>query len=106
MHKIGVIGDKDSVLGFRALGLNVFTPKEADEIRITIEKLARDNYGIIFITEQLATKAMETIQRYDDEVAPAIIMIPSNKGTLNIGMDRINKNVEKALGSNILEHDA
>ena len=50
----------------------------------------------------MAKKAMETINRYDHEPEPAIIMIPSNAGSLNIGLDRIGKNVEKALGSNIL----
>ena len=61
MHKqkIAVIGDKDSVLGFRALGLNVFIPEEDIEIRKTIESLAKENYGVIFITEQTAKKAME-----------------------------------------------
>ena len=102
MHKIGVIGDKDSVLGFKALGLDVYIPEHDIDVRKTIERLASDDYGIIFITEQMAIKAIETISRYDSEVSPAIIMIPSNNGTLNIGMDRINKNVEKALGSNIL----
>lgn len=102
MRKIGVIGDKDSVLGFRALGLDVFTPEKDNEVRKTIERLASENYCVIFITEQMATKALETIRRYDSEVCPAIIMIPSNQGTLSIGMDRINRNVEKALGSNIL----
>lgn len=104
MHKqkIAVIGDKDSVLGFRALGLNVFIPEEDIEIRKTIERLAKEDYGVIFITEQMAKKAMETINRYDHEPKPAIIMIPSNAGSLNIGLDRISKNVEKALGSNIL----
>lgn len=102
MCKIGVIGDKDSVLGFKALGLDVFTPEQEADVRKTIERLAKDEYCIIFITEHMAVNAMETISRYDGEVCPAIIMIPSNKGTLNIGSDRINKNVEKALGSNIL----
>lgn len=102
MRKIGVIGDKDSVLGFKALGLDVFTPEIDTDVRKTIERLAKDDYCIIFITEQMAVKALETINRYDGSVCPAIIMIPSNRGTLNIGMDRINKNVEKALGSNIL----
>ncbi|NLD17256.1 MAG: V-type ATP synthase subunit F [Tissierellia bacterium] len=102
MRKIGVIGDKDSVLGFRALGLNVFAPENEIDIRRTIERLAAEDYGIIFITEQMATKAIETINRYNAEVTPAIIMIPSNQGTSNIGMDRIIKSVEKALGSNIL----
>ncbi len=102
MRKIGVIGDKDSVLGFKALGLEVFTPEKDADVRTTIETLAKKEYGVIFITEQMAVKALETISRYDGEVIPAIIMIPSNSGTLNIGSDRINKNVEKALGSNIL----
>lgn len=100
--KIGVIGDKDSILGFRALGLNVFTPVDDLEIRQTINRLAKEDYGIVFITEQMANRAMTTINRYNDNPEFAIIMIPSNQGTLNIGMNRIDKNVEKALGSNIL----
>ena len=102
MHKVAVVGDRDSVLGFRALGVNVFTTIEADETRRIVDKLAKDNYGIIFITEQLANLIPETIERYNNAVVPAVILIPSNQGTLGIGMDRINKNVEKAVGSNIL----
>ena len=88
MYKIAVIGDKDSVLAFRALGVHVFT--------------AIEGYGIIYITEQLAKDIPETIQRYNNEVIPAVILIPSNRGSLNIGLENINKNVEKAVGSNIL----
>ena len=44
----------------------------------------------------------ETIKRYNSELIPAIILIPSNKGSLNIGLANIDKNVEKAIGSNIL----
>ncbi|MDO5018113.1 MAG: V-type ATP synthase subunit F [Lagierella massiliensis] len=102
MHKVAVVGDRDSVLGFRALGVNVFTSSEATETRRIVDKLAKDNYGIIFITEQLANLVPETIERYNSEVTPAVILIPSNQGSLGIGMDRINKNVEKAVGSNIL----
>jgi len=45
---------------------------------------------------------LKTIKRYNSEVIPAIILIPSNKGSLNIGLANIDKNVEKAIGSNIL----
>lgn len=102
MYKVAVIGDKDSVLAFKALGVRVFTAIEANETRKLVDTLARDEYGVIYITEQLASMIPETINRYNDELIPAIILIPSNQGTLNIGMDRINKNVEKAVGSNIL----
>lgn len=102
MYKIGVIGDKDSVLAFKALGVEVFTAYNAEEARRTVDTIARNNYGIIFITEQIASLIPDTIERYDNDIIPAIILIPSNQGSLNIGLNRINQNVEKAVGSNIL----
>lgn len=102
MYKVAVIGDKDSVLAFKVLGIDVFTPVEKDQIRNTVDTAAANGYGVIFITEFLAQMIPETIERYKGEVTPTVILIPSNQGTLNIGMDEINKNVEKAVGTNIL----
>ncbi|MDO4663104.1 MAG: V-type ATP synthase subunit F [Tissierellia bacterium] len=102
MYKVAVIGDKDSVLGFKALGVEVFTTVDGKDARKVIDKIAKEDYGVIFITEQMATQIPETIDRYKKQVLPAIILIPSNQGSQNIGMDEINKNVEKAVGANIL----
>jgi len=100
--KIGVVGDKDSVLAFKALGIDVFPVVEADEARRIVDNCAKNDYAVIFITEQVAQKIEETITRYNEEVLPAIILIPSNQGTLNIGLKRISDSVEKAVGVNIL----
>lgn len=100
--KIGVVGDKDSVLAFKALGIDVYPVIEADEAKKTIDTLARNDYAVIFVTEQVAQNIEETIERYNKAVLPAIILIPSNQGSLNIGMQRISDNVEKAVGMNIL----
>lgn len=102
MYKIGVVGDKDSVLAFKAIGIDVFPVIEPDAARRTIDKMARDNYAVIFVTEQIAKDLSETIERYNKQMLPAVILIPSNQGTLNIGMQRIRDNVEKAVGVNIL----
>ncbi|WP_099203431.1 V-type ATP synthase subunit F [Miniphocaeibacter massiliensis] len=102
MHKVAVVGDRDSVLGFRALGVHVYIAYEANETRKIVDSIAKEDYGVIFITEQLANLIPETIDRYNSEITPAVILIPSNQGTLGIGMKNINKNVEKAVGSNIL----
>jgi len=102
MYKVAVVGDKDSILGFKALGVDVFPVFDKDEARRIVDTIARENYGIIFITEQMASLIPDTIERYNNEIIPAVILIPSNQGTLNIGMDRINSNVEKAVGTNIL----
>lgn len=100
--KVGVIGDKDSVLAFKALGIDVFPVVEPEEAKKVIDRLAVNNYAVIFVTEQVAKNIEETIERYNKQMLPAVILIPSNQGTLNIGMQRISDNVEKAVGVNIL----
>lgn len=100
--KIGVVGDRDSVLAFKAIGIDVFPVVEADEARKTVDKLAMEDYAVIFITEQVAQNIEETVERYNKMITPAVILIPSNQGSLNIGMKRIQDNVEKAVGVNIL----
>ena len=100
MHKIGVVGDKDSILAFKALGV-VFPVVRKDEPRKTIDTLANENYGIIFVTEQVAALVEETVERYNRELLPAIILIPNNQGSSGIGIQKINDYVEKAIGSNI-----
>lgn len=102
MYKLGIVGDKDSVLAFKAIGIDVFPIVEVEEARKTIDKMAASNYAVIFVTEQLAKDLEETIERYNRALLPAIILIPSNQGSLNIGMQKIRDNVEKAVGVNIL----
>ncbi len=103
MYKIGVVGDKDTVLCFKALGLDVNPVVEVDEARKAVDRMARDNYGVIFLTETLAKDLPETIERYDRQITPAIILIPGNEGSLGIGLQKIQTRVEKAVGINILE---
>ena len=80
----------------------LFRSVEDSEAKKTIDTLARNDYAVIFVTEQVAQNIEETISRYNKAVLPAIILIPGNQGSLNIGMQRISDNVEKAVGMNIL----
>jgi V/A-type H+-transporting ATPase subunit F len=102
MYRIGVVGDKDSVLAFKSIGVDVYNVTDYGEAKNTVDKMAKGGYAVIFITEQIAKEINETIERYNRETLPAIILIPSNQGSLNIGMQKINNNVEKAVGVNIL----
>lgn len=101
-HKIGVVGDKDSILPFKILGFDVFYASEAKEARRTVDRLAKEEYGIIYLTEPLGKLIPETINRYDQMLKPAVILIPNHLGSLDIGKKRIQQNVEKAVGQNIL----
>lgn len=102
MANIGVVGDRDSVLLFKAVGLHVFFETEEEQASRTLRRLAREGYEVIFITEELYVKCSEAVSQFKAEAFPAIIPIPSNQGTQGLGMQEIKKNVEKAIGADIL----
>lgn len=101
-YKIGFIGEKDAVYAFGMLGMDVHYVYDASEIRPLIRELVEDNYGVIFITEKLAKQVPQVIKEYDESFLPAIILIPSEVDSESIGLQRIQENVKKAVGQNIL----
>ena len=102
MYKIAVIGDKDSVLGFKALGLEVHPAESVETARKALHTLAKENCAIIYLTEQLAAQMQPEIARYKDALTPAIILIPGKEGSLGIGMANVKTAVERAVGADIL----
>lgn len=103
MYKIAVLGDRESVLGFKALGLDVYPAETAEEARKELHRLARDGEtAIIYLTEQFAAQMQDEVKKYKDEVMPAIILIPGKAGSLGIGMQNITDSVERAVGADIL----
>ena len=102
MYKIAVLGDKDSVLGFKALGLDVFPADDVDEARRILHTLAKENYAVIYLTEQYAARMEAEVARYKDALTPAIILIPGTEGSLGIGMANVKSAVERAVGADLL----
>ncbi|MBQ6087925.1 MAG: V-type ATP synthase subunit F [Firmicutes bacterium] len=102
MYKIGVIGDRESILGFKAVGLDVFPIDDPEEAKKTLKRIAKEDFAIIYITEQLYQYMMDEVDEYTDSRLPAIIPIPGKDGTLGIGMTSVKKSVERAVGADIL----
>ena len=94
MYKIAVMGDRDSVLGFPM--------EDRQQARQTLHRLAKEDYAIIYMTEQLAQELTGEIDQYKDELTPAVILIPGRQGSLGIGADALQQAVERAVGANIL----
>lgn len=102
MYNIAVMGDRDSVMGFRALGLSVFPAENAQDGRGILHELAGGNYAVIYMTEGLASELAADIDRYKDSVTPAVIVIPGKNGSLGLGMSALKSAVERAVGADIL----
>lgn len=100
-EKIAVVGDKDSVLAFKAVGLDVFPISDEEEASDKVRLLARE-YAVIFVTEKLAAKMEPLLKRYKARAYPAVIPIPDASGSTGFGFYGIKKDVEKAIGADIL----
>ena len=101
-YRIAVIGDWESVLDSRALGVAVYPASSPEEAREIIQKLAREDCAVIYLTEQLAVKLEDVIARYKDALRPAIILIPGKEGSLGVGKRSIQSAIERAVGADIL----
>ena len=97
MSKVGIIGDKDSIMGFLALGIDIFPAYTPEEIKKTIHNLAEKEYAIIYITEQASLQAGESLAKYKDFELPAIIVIP-----MGLGMNEVRESAKRAIGADIL----
>ena len=102
MAKIGVIGDRDSVLLFKAVGLDVFFEDDGAHANRTLHRLAREGYAAVFVTEKLFPACAETIAEFQGQPYPAIVPIPDNQGSRGLGEKMLRQNVEKAVGMDIL----
>lgn len=102
MYKIGVMGDRDSIYGFAALGMDIYPAEDPQAAAATLRHLAENDYAVIYITEKLAAALEEEIDRLSGRMLPAIIPIPGVSGNTGAGVRNVKRFVEKAIGSDIL----
>ena len=101
MYKIGVIGDADTVTGFRALGIQVFPVSGPQEAQNRLKELADGGYALIYITEQAAGEIGSLISEYESKMLPAIVLIPGLNGASGHGLAAIRDKMIKAVGTDI-----
>ncbi len=104
MYKIAVIGGRDTIMCFKALGLDVYVADWPEEAKKVLREITgpESNYAIIYISENLAAGLKKEIDKYKDSPMPAIILIPGREGSLGIGKAALQDAVERAVGIDIL----
>lgn len=102
MYKVAVMGDKESILGFSAIGIDIFPAYNEQEAIEIIHNLEAQNYGIIYITEKLSLLINDELDKYRSKRIPAIITIPGNSENLNIGANKVKEYARKAIGIDIV----
>ena len=106
MYKIGIIGERDSVLAFMALGFSVHEADNVERAEEILHSLVKSGeYAVIFLVENYAMEMSEATAKYKDLPLPAITVIPGVSGGTGYGMANIKTSVERAVGADILFKD-
>ncbi len=103
MYQVAVLGDRDSVMGYRALGMTVVVVDEPSKAANMIEQLIADHYAVIFLTEEVAEQNEAYLNQLRERRLPSIIPIPSLRGSTGLGIKRIEESVRSAVGVDLLE---
>lgn len=97
-----MLGDRDSIYGFAALGLEIYPVEDPADGAHTLRRLAEGEYAVVYVTEALAAQMEEELDKWRSRPLPAIIPIPGVSGNTGLGMRMVKKSVEQAVGSDII----
>ena len=102
MYKTAMIGDKDSIYGFAAAGVEIYPAYTREETLDALRKLTEsDDTAVIFITEAMFETVRAEVDRLSERPMPAIIPVPGVTGNTGIGKKSITDAVIRAVGSDI-----
>lgn len=102
LHKVGVIGEWESIVAFRALGLSVADARTAEAALSQLNAWAKEGYAVIFLTEALAEIMGDVLVPWRLRVLPAVIIIPSSGKTPYLGRGELRAAVSKATGIDLI----
>ena len=102
-NKIAVIGDRDTVTGFRLVGVNECgIPNTPEETRNFLYQYFRDPaMGLIIITEPLAAEVDELIVELSLSPVPGILLVPDRDGSTGAYEVVLKELIRRAVGIEI-----
>lgn len=104
-YKMAILGNQDAVLGFKGLGVDAYGISDHNAKDVLKEVVECSKYAIVFITEDWVDILSNEIGEYYEMPLPAIVSVPSPKGTSGAAIKNLKRIVEQAVGSDILFKD-
>lgn len=101
-YKIAAMGRPDEVFPFIQIGIDTFTPQSGNALQRQVAALVKEGYALFFVSQTCLSENPALISSYDHHPSVTIVPIPGLDSEPSLGLERIQKMVEKALGQNIL----
>jgi V/A-type H+-transporting ATPase subunit F len=102
---VAIVGDAVSVAGFRPLGLATFPVEFAADARELWPRLVSGEFAVVFVTEPVFEALGELVREVSDKPVPAITVIPGVGSTGGVGGAKLERAIERALGTKMPVRD-
>lgn len=99
--KIAILGSRDMIMPFKAVGCDVFSPTGRDKIRATLSKII-PNYKVILIQTNYAKLCEDIIEQTRTAAYPAILVVPNKDEENSYASNKIVTDMERAIGAKIV----
>jgi V/A-type H+-transporting ATPase subunit F len=99
--KIAVVGERELILSFKALGVPVFpaaSPKEAEDV---LRGLVEEGYALILLTDRFASEMQQLLATLRTQSGTTITPIPASGGSEGFALEEIKALLRKAVGVDI-----
>jgi vacuolar-type H+-ATPase subunit F/Vma7 len=101
-NHIAVIGDRDFISGFSALGCILYPVDEKTDLRSLFTEVIEANFFCIFILESYALKIMDLLTQYQEQSHPLIIPLADFRKGLSLSDNLLSRLTIKAVGQDIM----
>ena len=100
---MAAVGSYESILPFKAIGLDVVVVTEENRAAVpqTLSKFSRSGYAALFLEEPLYAEFRETVDEINEYSDISIIPVPNQTGSMDVWLQSIRRNVERAVGMDI-----
>ena len=103
MFKIVIIGEKEDILPYQSIGVEIEPVKTTADTISAIRKTTQNHQvAIILITENMAEQCLDTITELRSKTNKTITIIPTEQGSRHTSIIELNKEISRAVGVDIL----
>ena len=110
-YKIAIVGPKQVVTGFKALGVTPFDAETSEEALEILKRLksniddpsSGEQFATVILIESLAQDINpDEMEKVSRGALPAIVLLPGIEGSTGAGLAKLKSLGEKAVGTDIL----
>ncbi|MCP4366198.1 MAG: hypothetical protein GY800_13000 [Planctomycetes bacterium] len=104
MQRAVAVGEREKILPFKSLGLDLEYADSMEELARVMEKMAHNpDISLVVVSEDLVSGQPDVVSVFREMVHAPIVVLPSHLGSGGTSMTEIGKMVKRAIGVEIIE---